>query len=201
VTDEPTSREDRWRYLADMVTMVITLFGTPAALAAMRILRRATRIEILHWLAPLEALARRLLLLEAAALAPRNAPPARALIRGRLANALRDTPAPSDDPAHWRVCFSLWPHGAHHHARRETHSVSQPSPQIKETALAFAKRLEALSRLVRDRQPHVLRMAKLLAARRETAFTAFAPFHFPGPVRTVLEETQTEVDEALTNTS
>jgi hypothetical protein len=73
VTDAPTSREDAWAHLFDIIAMVIALFGTPAAIAAQRLLRRATRIEIPHWLAPLEALARRLLLLEAAELPPRNA--------------------------------------------------------------------------------------------------------------------------------
>ncbi len=183
-----------------MIAMVIALFGAPAAIAAMRILRRATRIEILHWLAPLEALARRLLLLEAAELPPRNAPPARFVASGRIANALRDTPAPSEDPAQWRVRFSLWPHGAQRRSAREAR-IGQPAHSIKETALALAKRLEALSRLLQNRKAYVQRMASLLAARRDTAFTAFAPFRFPGPVATLLAETQAQVETALANTS
>jgi hypothetical protein len=119
VTDEPTSREDAWAHLADMIAMVIAPFGAPAAIAAQRLLRRATRIEILHWPAPLKALARRLLLLEAAELPPRNAPLARSVASGRIANAMRDAPAPSEDPTQWRVRLSLWPHGLRRGARRD----------------------------------------------------------------------------------
>jgi hypothetical protein len=200
VQDEPTSREDRWLHLADLIAMVIAIFGSPAAIAATRILRRAARIDILHWLAPLEALARRLLLLEAAELPPRNAPPSRAFNNARIANALRDAPPPSEDPAQWRVRFSLWPHGTQRRAAHEMR-IGAPAARIPENALTLAKRLEALSRLVQDRKPYVLRMAALLATRRDKAFVAFAPFRFGGPVRTVLAETQAELDEALTNTS
>jgi Na+-transporting NADH:ubiquinone oxidoreductase subunit NqrA len=84
-------------------------------------------------------------------------------------------------------------------ARGATPSPSQPSPHVKENALTFAKRLEALSRLLQNRKHHVLRMANLLAAPRSTA--AFAPFRFPGPVRTLLAETQAQVDAVLANTS
>jgi hypothetical protein len=203
VQDEPTSREDRWFHLADMVGAVMHLFGSPAAIAAMRILRRALRRDILHWLAPLEALARRLLLIEATKLPRRNAPPSRAVFTGRLANALRDSPPPSEDPAHWRVRFSLWPHGAHRrapgHALQEQRAARPRSP--KENALAIAKRIEALVRMLENRKAYVLRMATLLAARREQAFVAFTPYRYGGPVRFALEETQAELDEALTNTS
>jgi hypothetical protein len=97
--------------------------------------------------------------------------------------------------------FALWPHGARRRANRETNSNTNNAHQTRETALVLAKRLEALSRLQADCKPYILRMALLLAAREDTAFTAFAPFRFPGPVGTLFAETQAQVGTALANTS
>lgn len=195
MTDEPYTREEIWHHLADMVGMVVSLFGAPAAIAAQRFLRIVARAKILHWLAPLEALARRLLLLEAAALPPANAPPPR-IARLHIANTLRDAPefAWEEDASQWRVRFSIWPYGAHRRARREPREGKAPRRRVTENALVIARRVEALWRVLENRRAHVQRMARMLAARRASAYAAFAPYRFGGPAKDLLHEVQREID-------
>jgi hypothetical protein len=191
-----------WAILADRVTMMITLFGGPADLFLCRFLRRITRQHILQWLAPLEALARRLLVLEATTLPAPNVPPF-APRPGRVASRCADQCGriESENPAEWRVRFALWPQGHH----RETRPVMTFADRgLRENAVPIARRMEALLRLLQDRAGALSRITRILAARRTSAREAFTPYRTRnrvGPVDTHLREAQALLDTALANTS
>ena len=152
-------------------------------LAAQLFLRAQTRFQILQWLAPLEALARRLLVIEALALPPPNARPPRAPVRDtRIVSALADaSPAEeAGDPETWRVVFNLWP-GAKAGGRRRADVElrdAQGEARMLRNALPLARRIEALRRLAENPEQALRRMAALLAARRGQVaerFSAYAP--------------------------
>jgi len=168
-----------------------------AALAQRLLLRREKRIEILQWLAPLEALARRLLLLEALALPAPNAP-APFFKKGKLASSYADRPAPElpEDAEQWRVRFHVW-----------TVASAGKSPLAVQTArtrplnlnaIPLAKRIEALRRLYDQRSVYARRLADRLHQGVGRARRAFAPYrHVATPVRSLLREAQREVEIGL----
>lgn len=199
--EAPFSLSSAWAHLGDLIAMMIALFGAPASIAARLLLLRANRQDILRWLAPLEALARRLLVLEAAQLAPRN-DAACPYPAARIASLMRDAPTTpmSENSAEWRVIFNVWPVARRIGARTSTSMRNAHAPSFN--AVALAKRIEALSRLAQDRAACIARMARRLAQHRESAAHAFAPYRPPaGPVHTMLLQTQAQVEAALANTS
>lgn len=196
--------ETTWAALRDLVAMMLNVFGGPAEIMLRRLLSPRTRQEILEFLAPLEALARRLLVIEAARLPIANLPPPRlreAPIGTRCTDGVRVRP--SENPAEWRVRFKLWPslldadraHAPKGLAFRRNES---------DNATVLAHRMEALLRVLRDRGGVLKRMTAALAARRTTVYELFAPYRTRfrvGPCDTLLRETQVFVDRALLNTS
>ena len=73
--DEPFDLETAWAGLQHAIGMLLAVVGGCAlAVAERMILTRAARTEILQWLAPLEAFARRLLVVEALNLPAPNQP-------------------------------------------------------------------------------------------------------------------------------
>jgi hypothetical protein len=185
------------------MAMMITLFGTPADLMFSRFLRAITRQHILQWLAPLEALARRLLALEAAKLPAPNVP--QFVPRpGRIATRCVDQCAriESENPSEWRVRFAIWPQDQVGPTRPNVMTFTHRT--IQENAPPLARRMEALLRVLRDRTAALSRMVRALAARRACAQKSFTPYRTRnrvGPVDTHLREAQTLLDAALTNTS
>jgi hypothetical protein len=200
---KPFVLADAFASLKDAVCWIINLWGAPEAIAAQKFLRRETRQHILQWLAPIEALARRVLLIAALEAPPANAAPTAAFLPP-VRSALRDTPpAPdlSDDPTEWRTIFKVWPY-----ARRVSAPARCEGVGLERTrgcdAYPLAKRLEALIRLARDPASCIARLARRLALARRQAPRAFAPYrHRGGPVQTLLREAQAAVDAALANTS
>jgi hypothetical protein len=182
--EEPFTLLAAWEQVKVLLGFITALFGAPGALAAQLYLRAATRLEILQWLAPLEALARRLLAIEALALPPPNMPPPRTRLRDApVDGALREPALPAAaaaDPETWRVVFNLWPGaraGAHTPARAHT-AAPEGDPPLLRNALSLARRIEALRRLAEAPEHALRRMAALLAARRAEAaarFTNYAP--------------------------
>lgn len=148
-----------WATVAHLVTWVINLFGDASFLAALGPIRPKLRREILAWLRPAEALARKLLLIEAARLpkpnlpapAPRVRPPARARF-GRRGFAM-------PDPADWPVAFKAIPQ------RRSPRVRFKPRRPFLFTALALAERLEALARVAADPERYAARLGRRLHAR------------------------------------
>ncbi len=94
-----------WAIARNAFARLSAAFGGAAAIAALDPLTRALRRELLAWLAPLEALVRKLILIEAASfsgVAPLNVrkPPARAAVSTRRAPEC-------GAPEHWRAPFHM----------------------------------------------------------------------------------------------
>jgi hypothetical protein len=194
--DAPFSLENAWDHLHDLLGLTLRLFGGVGDIAAQLILRRQTRIEILRWLAPLEAWARRLLLVEALRRQAPNDPPVLSA-KATLASTYADKPAPAlaEDAAHWRVTFNmgLGP------ARSRPPAFTQKRAQaIGHNAIPLARRLEALRRLIIDSERYVQRLVRRAHHAPARTRRAFAPYRHRGfAVETMLKETQREVDRAL----
>lgn len=201
---EPFTLEAGWAQLCYLAQFLFRLFATPAELAAQMILRREKRREILQWLAPLEAAARRLILLAALELPAPNAP-ALASPCG-FGAAFRDRPAPllPENAEDWRVQF---------HVFRVSETAPAPgrprprgAPGIRYDAIALARRIEALRRVLDDRVAAVRLLARRLADRvlgaprqiRARVARWFAPYRYKrGGVAWLLSAVQREVDVAL----
>lgn len=213
-----------WETARWFMRWLLAICGGPSEIAAVNVLARRERRDILHWLRPVEALVRRLLVAEAARLAAdlpadrpgqgeSDAPP---LPRRRTAVHARHAPAPDPEhPEQWAVRFSLSARdGARPAARRRASRArvrppapgrcdnefetlrrmlermwkkpppppggdSAPPPWAAEAmpatpretanlfrALPLARRIEAVRRVLDDREPDVTRLARLLARRR-----------------------------------
>ncbi|MGE3303356.1 MAG: hypothetical protein AB7M12_09605 [Hyphomonadaceae bacterium] len=192
----PFDLEDAWAALAEVTSWIAALFGLPAAIAQRFALTRRSRAAILAWLAPAEALARRLLCIEAASLPAPNAP-APFAPKGRLANALRDAPAREldEDSARWRVAFSLGFGSPAFDRPSEPPGSSRP---FVPNAAALARRLEALLRVPQDRVRLVRRLAQRLHAASARAVRAFTPYRHRAPAcASTLAAAQTACDAAL----
>lgn len=100
-----------WSTARRFLCWLIEVYGTPCALAAGPWLSRRERREIRHWLLPLEALVRRLLLIEAVRVAGTMRP------AGKRPRARRKRPAPfcrvnfpdPENSRQWAVRFSVVP--------------------------------------------------------------------------------------------
>lgn len=179
----PSSLASLWRRAEDMFARAIAAIGAPAALAA----RPAITAEISGWIARLEHIVRKLLFVEAAQLRDDAPAPAgrsaRLLPRNSSARIVDDDDARSNlnlsAPETWSARFSLAPprdpravEDAHAPRIRSLDSASPapaPAPQKRtQSARAnapfrFARRLEALRRVLENPAPHALRLARLLA--------------------------------------
>ena len=200
----PFSLQDTWAHVAELYGWIVSLFGEPVDIADKRVLMRKDRRDFLAWLGPVEALARRLLLLKALTLPPANTPPAPPAAQGKLVIAFTDKPewAPGEAAEEWRVVFRVLPH----------HALTRPKPAsivlsdrrgggVAYTAFPLARRLEALRRVLENPEPALKRLTRFLAARRSeiaAAFTKYRPQN--SCCREALEETQEAVELAL-NTS
>jgi hypothetical protein len=168
----------------------------PASYALQQRIWQWKKFDLLDWLRPLELLLRRMLLIEAFALAgSQTLPHGRA---GIAAAAGAATPArpkprpakPSFDPAHpetWRVSFHALPARSRSGPRRKLPPV-QPDRQFREEvwanryrcrlwpSLPLARRLEAVIRVVNNPLPFVRRLAfRLRRGRTESAVRLVIP--------------------------
>ncbi|MES1204205.1 MAG: hypothetical protein ABUS57_22420, partial [Pseudomonadota bacterium] len=178
-------------------------FGAPFDIAMQLILARQNRRDILAWLGPVEALARRLLLLKALSMpTPNEAAPK--TLPGRVVIAFADRPIEDINPEseEWRVRFCVMPRGVLR-AQRNAGEVckDQRGGDINFNALPLARRLEALRRLLENPQPALARLCRLLATQRPAVESAFRPYRPRATcVQTALNDAQREIDLAL-NTS
>ena len=173
--------DNAWAGLAEMIGWIIALFGAPGAIAAHIGLTRRTGAQLLAWLAPLEALARRLLFIEAASLPAPNAP-APFAPRGRIVSALRDAPCiePPEDSALWRVMFRVAPGSPAASPRNAGAGSARPRSGFPgANAAPLARRLEALLRLAQNRAAALARLARRLHAAPARTANAFAPYRHP----------------------
>ncbi len=97
-----------WRAMRAFLCLVFDLFGEPSDIAASGMLSRKTRALIAPWLRAGEAFLRRLLFIEALALADdvRVRPPTKRAPRIRVRKLYEFFP---DKPEDWRVSFRLLP--------------------------------------------------------------------------------------------
>jgi hypothetical protein len=173
-----------WMIARALVCDAIHAFGAPAEVA--RTLSRFARHALARRLRALETLAMKLLLVEAARLAP--VPPASSRHANAKTIAARRTDAgwkpavPPADPARpetWRVRFELRIPRAHERAAQP----KQPSARMaalggaapdtaRERAKAekLARRLEALRRVVADPLPRARRLRRKLLALKAHAY-------------------------------
>jgi hypothetical protein len=188
-THEPFSLTSAWDHLRGLIAGFVRVFYEPSLLAALRLVLPKTRFEFLQFLAPLEAAARRLLLLEALAHPKPNADVARAPQRDKpVPSLLADragspfsAPELPEDSRQWRVVFNLWPGRYAGRAGRTFDPMLARGPRFRdENVSAIARRLEALIRLAENRKHAVARMARLLVWRAGEARERFARYA-PGP--------------------
>jgi hypothetical protein len=204
--DEPFTLDAAWENLRYLAQFLFRLFATPAELAAQMLLRKAKRVEILQWLAPLEAAARRLILLEALALPKPNAsaPPSPC---GFIGNTFADRPPPDfpENAEAWRVHFHVFrasPPSPAPQEKRTQNTNEMAGGGIRYDAIALARRIEALRRVLENRAAAVRHLAaRVLGGPREVkarAARCFAPYRYkPGAARSLLPALQREVDVAL----
>ncbi len=199
--DEPFTLEAAWADLQHRIAMMLGAFGGCAlAIAERLILPRKARIEILQWLAPLEAAARRLILLEALKLPAPNQP-APFIPKGKLASAYADKPEAelAEDETKWRVRFHVWTAGVP--SANKNKALGKPAVQsypIQYNAVPLARRVEALRRLFDQREIYAKRLAQRLHHAPKQARKAFAPYrHRATVVLTLMRRVQHEVDLAL----
>jgi hypothetical protein len=202
---EPFDIQEAWQTVAMLYGYIASLFGGAAAIAERLLLRRKMQRDLLAWLGPAEALARRVLLLKALALPKPNTPPVLLPATGRLAMAFTDRQAWAlDENAEtWRVRFRVLPGDAFRRKKIEGEEVlsDRRGGGITYNAYPLARRIEALRRLLDNPEPAVKRLARLLATRRADIVAVFGPYRPPGgPAATALSETQNALDLAL-NTS
>ncbi len=197
---QPFDLEAKWADLQHAIVMMLASIGGCALAVAERlILPRAARKEILQWLAPIEAVARRLLVIEALNLPPPNQP-APFVPKGKLASAYADKPEADlpEDETKWNVRFHVWTAGAAPARARAAGMPAVRSYPIQYNALPLARRIEALRRVFSQRALYVQRLAKSLRAAPARARKAFAPYrHRATAVLTLTRETQAEVDRLL----
>ncbi len=187
-----------WEHVGYLYGCIVSLFGAPFAIAERLAFVRKNRRDLLAWLGPVEALARRLLLLKALSLPKSNQPPP-ASRAGRVLIAFTDRPIPDihPDSEQWRVRFNVMPRGL----RSLPHNTSPCNDRRGDNifnALPLARRLEALRRVLEQPGPAIARLCRLLASARETVISAFRPYRPPATcVRDVLDSTQRELTRAL----
>ena len=161
----PTLWDAAW-HLLDWLT---TLFGNPAEFAQLDLLAPREQADILHWLRPLEALVRRLLLLEAAELAGGLAAshPSRR-VRLRTRRLVAQDP---ENASAWRVSFRVTLLASQ--AGRVTPARALPSDLP--SAWPIAERWEAVARVLAEPAPYARRLARRLKAKQERARPLAAP--------------------------
>lgn len=172
-----------WAQARHFFARMTAAYGGAAVLAALDELAQATRRKVLEWLAPLETLVRRLLLIEAAKLA---LPP---LISRKRASCRPGGGAAAPDLAHphsWRARFYIpippdergvvpedraprirllgpaWPPRPAC-VPAPTKPPRAPRPKTPPSTWRLARRIEALHRALENPDPHARRLARRLA--------------------------------------
>lgn len=177
---EPFTAAAGWSLARLALELICRLFGAPASLMRKRRIDSATRAALLAWLRPLEAFARRLLLIEAASQPPPNAPrftPKQPYLkagcgRGGFAD---------EDSTRWSVSFKTFP-AAPRAARKSKRKRAARNSEFMSSA-ALAERLEAIMRLAENPDPAIRRVARRLRANRGEA-KRLAPDIKPPRMRT-----------------
>ncbi len=148
---------DLWRHFRAFLCSVLSIFGEPEHLAARHTLTRKEWLHTNTWISAAEALLRRLLLIEAAAIPVK---PARSASRRKSPRVRKLVTFYPDKPEEWRVHFHCLLD------RRRPRRPAQPStnkaPSRFCSAWPLALRLEALQRVFNDPHAYAARLAARL---------------------------------------
>ena len=163
MTEPALTTTQLWRALRAHIEQTCTAFGLPSTLARLLWLTRLQHKHICTWLRPLEALLRRLIFIDAYALAltAPDAPPPEAKARLRLGMpAAFGAAFDADNSESWRVSFSA----RLPMQRPSAHRTAQaPSASLNAVSSApCALRLEGLIRALNMRQALAERLARQL---------------------------------------
>lgn len=170
-----------WRIAQAFMQLLFNLFGEPQHVARNSVIAARAHRELASWLACAEAMLRRLLLIEAAAL-PKPTP--RQRIRAPRERIRRPHEFWPDKPEDWRVsfrCFSsnVGARGLRPRISSAVHAppeASRSMPRTFRDAWPLALRYEALLRVYNNPAPAARRLAHRLHARPHGAS---ALFHAP----------------------
>jgi hypothetical protein len=194
VEDVETASEDLvvhsvlWEAAREALRFLQMQFGGPAAMACTKVLAAARRADILAWLAPVEMLMRKLLWLEALALAPDLPTPCALKAAARTALGARRARAMEDDfesPAQRKARFAIGGGGsqASVQVRSGFHCAAPVRMRWAGTgvfpSLPIAKRLVAALRVVKNPELFALRLARRLVAASRSG-RKLAPAARPG---------------------
>lgn len=147
---------DLWRHFREFLCTIVNIFGGPEDLAARHTLLRTEWRLTNTWITVAEALLRRLLLIEAAALVSTPVRTSRRTTTPRLRKLVSYYP---DKPEDWRVHFR-WLLDSRQRKRQVRSSRKRPSRFA--SAWALALRLEALHRVFNDPHAYAARLARRL---------------------------------------
>lgn len=158
-----------WRIAQAFITMVFNIFGAPEEIAAKHTLTAKTHTHLLSWLRAGEALIRRLLLIEAAALTPSAVD---ATLRRRRTKRVRTLRFfTSDKPEQWRVSFRCIVSPKIPNQDRRRTIERKGAPVRFYSAWPLAERAEALLRAYNNPAPFAQRLANALYLRPHRAKT------------------------------
>jgi hypothetical protein len=198
-TDTPARAAplDLWRAAAAFLHMLQALFGDPRAVAARNTLTIGTYKMIAAWLRAGEAMMRRLLLIEAAALPKPEPRLQRPGSRQRVRKLMRFE---AEHPELWRVsfrCFADAPRRAAPTARRARQSQNTQTQKLR-SAWPLAERYEALLRVFNDPSACARRLARRLhAAPQRTAALLRTPPEAEARIERFAELTAAATAQAL----
>jgi hypothetical protein len=176
-TDTPARAAplDLWRAAAAFLHMLHALFGDPGAIASRSTLTIVTYRMIAAWLRAGEAMMRRLLLIEAAALPKPEPRLQRPVSRTRVRKLMGFE---AEHPELWRVsfrCFADAPRRSTPTARFSRRDQRAQTQKLR-SAWPLAERYEALLRVFNDPSAYARRLARRLhAAPQRTAALMRAP--------------------------
>ena len=161
-----------WRVAEAFLHTLHNLFGAPEDVAFRHALTRGPYLLLLSWIRVGEALLRRLLLIEAAALPKPNTRPI--LWPARKKRARRMMEFFDDKPEDWRVSFRIMERGRPRPREwlRASRARTPALPNLK-SVWPLAERYEALLRVFNDPTAYAKRLAKHLYAKAVKALLSF----------------------------
>jgi hypothetical protein len=140
----------------DLLGFLFVRSFTPEAIALEIVIHRERRHDFLRWLRIVEEMLRRVLFLEASAIATSFPPPTPA----RLLTARTRKPAPvfnREDSTTWRLSLRMTPPAGRQHHRK--HKPSRRQPRIVVPSRPLALRVQAILRALEDPHPYIQRLA------------------------------------------
>jgi hypothetical protein len=147
---------DLWRHFRAFLCTIVNIFGDPETLAARHTLLRTEWRLTNTWIKVAEALLRRLLLIEAAAILLLPASASRPKKMPRARKLVTFYP---DKPEDWRVHFCCL---LDRRQRERQARSSRKRPSRFASAWVLALRLEALQRVFNDPHAYAVRLARRL---------------------------------------